>query len=149
MFECTSLGVVRGDYTVGRVDAGVPWVPRRWRILLSRPGQCWSQLRRWICCRAGDRECQKAGAMSLGMTHGAWRDWLGIQPACPKGVNETRDKLRIVRTIMPSSKRREGEREKLYAALPSTGGRHGNDTSSSWENALPSSRTSHCDQSES
>jgi len=35
---------------------------------------------------------------------GAWGDWLGIQPACPKGMNESRDKQIIVRTSMPAFK---------------------------------------------
>jgi hypothetical protein len=80
---------------------------------------------------------------------GAWRAWLGIQPACPKGVNESRDKQRIVRTMMRAFRLSEEGKKKGVVrddrvALPSTGGR--NDTSSSWELAMPSSRMCHCDQ---
>src|SRR6266852_2051568 len=43
---------------------------------------------------------------------GTRRDWPDIQPACPMGVNETRGKLRIVRTIIPileEERKREGK----------------------------------------
>jgi hypothetical protein len=68
--------------------------------------------RDWICRHAGDRELQGVGAMAVLVEHDA-TGWAYSQLS--KGVNESRGKLRIIRTVVPADELPEAAKKEGMA----------------------------------